>query len=80
MALLQGAIFLFFGVGLLIIDYRALRGGEIPVWGFGETRVSRRERPVYFWSAFALYGAGGVVLTIYAVRLLAGLTAPLPLA
>jgi len=80
MAALQGVIFLFFGVGLLIIDWRALRDASIPVWGFGESRARRRERPVRFWLAFVLYGAGGVVLTIYASRLLAGLAAPLPLA
>lgn len=80
MALLQGAIFLFFGVGLMVIDYRALRDGSIPVWGLGETRAHRGGRPVRFWLAFVLYGAGGVVLTIYALRLLAGLNAPLPLA
>ncbi|MGH6622935.1 MAG: hypothetical protein ACREBN_03135 [Burkholderiaceae bacterium] len=83
MALLQGAIFLFFGVGLLIIDYRALRSGTIPVWGFGfggRARVARDTRPLGFWLSFALYGAGGLALTIFGARVLAGLSSPLPLA
>lgn len=83
MALPQGAIFLFFGARLLIVAYRALRDDTIPVWGYGfgsNARVAREERPLSFWLAFGLYGAGGFALTVFAIWVLTGLSAPLPLA
>ncbi len=75
MAIFQGAMFLFFGVGLLLMIYRSLTTGWLPCGpnGFkGRQELKRHEQPIGFWLMFALYGAAGVTLLVFAIRLLAG--------
>ncbi|MGV8823778.1 hypothetical protein [Methylibium petroleiphilum] len=82
MSIFQGLLFLLLGAGLLRVDYRALRSGSLPCGpnGFkGRLAFSKSEQPVRFWMMFVLYGAGGLWLLAFALRLLAGQTAPLPL-
>jgi len=81
MAVMQGVPLLVVGVGLLVVDYRALTAGWLPC-GHGLTgrlRFRKAEQPVAFWAMFAVYGAAGLWLTIFALRLLAGQVEPLPL-
>jgi len=82
MALFQGVLFLFFGAGLVLVDFRALSTGLLPCGPNGlkgRLEFRRNDQPVGFWLMFALYGAGGFWLAIFALRLLAGQAAPLPL-
>ena len=82
MATFQGLLFRFFGIGLLLVDYQSLSRGWLPCGpkGFsGRLEFRRNEQPFLFWLMFVLYGAAGVALTIFAVRLLFGAAAPLPL-
>ncbi len=83
MAIFQGVLFLFFGIGLLVVDYQSLSKGWLPCGPNGlkgRLEFHRDEQPFSFWLMFALYGAGGLWLTGLAVRLFAGLAEPLPLA
>ena len=77
MALAQGLLFLLFGIGLLAVDYRALSTGWLPCGPKGLR--ARGEQPFGFWLMFVVYGAGGLWLAIFALRLLAGHAEPLPL-
>jgi hypothetical protein len=82
MAIAQGLLFLFFGVGLLLVDGQALRRGWLPCGPGGLTRrleFHRDRQPLGFWLMFAVYGAGGLWLLVLALRLLAGQAEPLPL-
>jgi hypothetical protein len=82
MAILQSAILLFFGVGLVLVNYRSLTTGWLPCGpnGFkGRLEFKRSEQPVGFWLMFALYGAGGAWLVVFGLRLLAGQVESLPL-
>lgn len=82
MSIIQGLLFLFFGAGLLLVDYRALRSGWLPCGpnGFkGRLEFRKNEQPVGFWVMFVLYGAGGLWLLVFALQLFAGQAAPLPL-
>lgn len=82
MSIFQGLMFLFFGAGLLWMDYRALRGGWLPCGPNGlkgRLEFRRNEQPVRFWVMFVLYGTGGLWLLVFALQLLAGQAAPLPL-
>ena len=82
MAIVQGLVFLFFGVGLLLVDYQSLSRGWLPCGpkGFsGRLEFRRNEQPVLFWLMFLVYGAAGIALIVFAVRLLLGNAAPLPL-
>jgi hypothetical protein len=82
MAVLQGVLFLVFGVGLLIVAYRALLTGWLPCGprGFsGRLELRKTEQPLAFWLMFVVYGAGGLWLAVFALRLLAGQVEPLPL-
>ncbi len=82
MTIFQGLLFLFFGVGLLWVDYRALHSGWLPCGpnGFkGRLEFRKDERPAGFWIMFVLYGAGGLWLLVFSLRLLAGQAEPLPL-
>lgn len=82
MAIVQGLLFLFFGVGLLWIDYRALHLGWLPCGpnGFrGRMKFRKDAQPVGFWLMFVVYGGCGLWLTVFALRLLAGQATPLPL-
>lgn len=82
MAIFQGLLFLLLGLGVLAVDYRSLARGWLP---FGPRGLSGRlefrrdEQPLGYWFAFALYGAGGIALVVFALRLLAGSATPLPL-
>lgn len=81
MATFQGLLFLVLGVGLLLVDYRALSSGWLPCGpnGFkGRLEFRKAEQPVRFWLMFILYGATGLWLVIFAVQLFAGQAAPLP--
>jgi len=82
MAIIQGLVFLFFGVGLLLVDYQSLSRGWLPCGpkGFSERLEFRRnEQPLLFWLMFLVYGTAGIALIVFAVRLLLGSAAPLPL-
>ena len=82
MAIFQGAMFLFFGVGLLLMNYRSLTTGWLPCGpnGFkGRLVFKKQEQPIGFWLMFTLYGAGGVWLLVFGMGLLAGQVEPLPL-
>lgn len=82
MAIFQALLFLFFGAGLLLADYRALSRGWLPCGANGlRGRVEFRkdEQPFGFWLMFVLYASGGIWLLFLAVQLLAGQVAPLPL-
>lgn len=81
MAVFQGLLFLFFGVGLLLVDYQSLSRGWLPCGpkGFsGRLEFRRHEQPFLFWLMFVVYGAAGIALIVFAVRLLLGSAAPLP--
>lgn len=82
MAIFQGILFLAFGIGLLLIDWRSLKTGWLPCGpnGFkGRLEFKRDEQPFGYWLMFVLYGAGGISLAIFSLRLLAGVAEPLPL-
>lgn len=82
MAILQGLLFLFFGIGLLVIDYQSLRKGWLPCGsnGFrGRLEFRKDEQPVGYWLMFVVYAAGGIWLTFLALQILVGLVEPVPL-
>ena len=82
MGIFQGLLLLAFGLGLLGVDLRALTTGRLPCGSNGlrgRLWVARSAQPAGFWLMFALYGAGGAWLAIFALRLLAGTAEPLPL-
>jgi hypothetical protein len=82
MATIQGLFFLVLGVGLLAVDYRSLSRGWLPCGpnGFkGRLEFHRAEQPLFFWLMFSIYGAAGVFLTVFAIRVLLGSVEPLPL-
>ena len=82
MAIFQGLLFLFFGVGLWLVNYRALSSGWLPCGPNGikgRLEFKRDASPLMFWLMFAIYTTGGLALIIFAIRLLAGLAVPLPL-
>ncbi|HEX7021308.1 MAG TPA: hypothetical protein VF171_00525 [Trueperaceae bacterium] len=81
MALVQGLLFLVFGVGLLSIDYQNLqRGGRLPAGPNGlrgRQEFESNSQAFGFWVMFALYGFGGLWLVIFALQLLLGYAEPL---
>jgi hypothetical protein len=82
MAIVQGLIFLFFGLGLLVMDWQSLTKGWLPCGPNllkGRLEFRRDAQPLAYWLMFAVYGAGGVWLTAFALRLLSGSAEPLPL-
>jgi len=82
MAIVQGLVFLFFGVGLLLVDYQSLSRGWLPCGPkgvSGRLEFRRNEQPFLFWLMFVVYGAAGIALIIFAFSLLLGGAAPLPL-
>jgi hypothetical protein len=82
MAIFEGLFFLVLGIGLLLIDYRALTNGMLPCGanGFkGRLEFTKTEQPAGFWLMFAVYGGAGIWLVIYSLLLLAGDAKPLPL-
>lgn len=82
MALFQGLLFLFFGVGILIMDYQSLSRGWLPFGpnGFkGRLEISKADHEVMYWLLFVLYAIAGIALIIFALRVLTGNAEPLPL-
>lgn len=80
-SVIQAAFFLIFGFGLLGVCYQGLSKGSLPCGPNGlrgRTEFSRRDQPFLYWMMFAVYGAGGLWLITYALRLLSGTTTPLP--
>jgi len=81
MTVFHGLLFRILGAGLLRVDCRALRSGWLPCGPNGlrgRLELRRGKQPAGFWLMFALYGAGGLWLLVFALRLLAGLAEPLP--
>lgn len=82
MAIFQGALFLFFGVCLLVMDWRSLKSGWLPCGPNGlkgRLEFTRAGQPLGYWVMFVLYGVAGAWLLVFSVRLLAGHAEPLPL-
>lgn len=82
MATFQSIFFLIFGIGLVGVAWRSLSTGWLPCGpnGFkGRLQIEREAQPLFYWVLFASYTAAGLALTVFAVRLLAGWAAPLPL-
>ena len=82
MALFQSLFFLVFGVGLVLVALQGAKRGWLPNGpnGFKQGEgVRKSDSPVAFWFFFSLYCGGGVVLAIYALRLIFGSAASLPL-
>jgi len=82
MAILQGALLLIFGIGLLLMDYHALATGLLPCGPNGirgRLELRKDTQPLAFWLIFGVYMVGGLALTIYAALLLFGRVDPLPL-
>ncbi len=72
---------IIFGVGLLIVAYRAHQAGEIPAGsaGFKSYRPSRTENPGAFYFFLALYTGRGLALLVWGILVVAGVARPLPL-
>lgn len=82
MGTFQGLLFLVFGLGLLVIDYRSLAKGWLPFGPNGlkgRLEFRRAEQPGLYWLAFTAYLVFGLLLTLFALRLLVGWAEPLPL-
>lgn len=82
MAGFQGVLFLILGVGLLAVDAQSLSKGVLPCGSrglSGRLEFSRTEQPCLYWLMFAVYAAIGLWLIVIAVRILTGVSAPLPL-
>jgi hypothetical protein len=82
MATFQGVLFLVLGVGLLFVVYQSLSRGFLPCGPkglSGRLEFRKDEQPLAFWLLFLLYAAAGLALTIFAVRVLTGSAASLPL-
>jgi hypothetical protein len=82
MAQFEGWFLLVLGVGVIAVAVQGVIRGWLPNGpnGFkpGEG-VSRERQPIGFWLFFGVYVAGGLWVTIYALRLLLGHAEPLPL-
>ena len=82
MALFQGIFFLILGLGLLGVAYQSLARGWLPFGsnGFkGRLEWRRDEQPGLFWLAWALDATAGLVMAVFALGLLLGVSTPLPL-
>lgn len=82
MALFQGIFFLILGLGLLGLAYQSLARGWLPFGsnGFkGRLEWRRDEQPGLFWLALAMYATAGLVMAVFALGLLLGVSTPLPL-
>jgi hypothetical protein len=78
-AAVQASFFLVLGVGLVLIALQGASRGWLPNGPNGFRRgegVHRRESPLMFWFFFALYGGGGLALTVLAIQLFLGNAAP----
>jgi hypothetical protein len=82
MALFQGFLLLFFGIGLLLMVYQSLDAERLPCGpnGFkGRVEFSRRQQPLGYWLMFTVYCAGGLWCLFTALSVLSGRIEPLPL-
>lgn len=82
MRIFQGLFVLFFGAGLLLIVYQSLSRGWLPLGPNGlkgRLEFRRDDQPILFWLLFLAYAAAGLVLGVFALRLLGGNAVPLPL-
>ena len=82
MAKIQGLFFIVMGLGLALVALQGVKKGWLPNGpnGFKKGEGVRRDgQPIGFWFFFLIYFCGGSALAIYALRLLAGGAAPLPL-
>jgi len=82
MAIVQGLLLLSFGVGLLVMDWRSLKSGWLPCGPNGlkgRLEFTRSGQPIGYWIMFLLYGAAGLWLLQFSLRLLGGHAEPLPL-
>ena len=82
MALIQGLLFLVFGVGILLVVYQSLSRGWLPCGPNGlkgRLEFHRDKQPILFWLLFVIYSVAGIVLIVFALRVLIGNAAPLPL-
>ncbi len=82
MPLFQGIVFLILGLGLLGEAYQSLARGWLPFGsnGFkGRLEWRRDEQPGLFWLAWALNATAGLVMAVFALGLLLGVSTPLPL-
>jgi hypothetical protein len=80
--LLVGVLARELGVGLMWMDLRALGTGWLPCGSNGlraRLEIQRETQPLGFWILFAAYAAGGAWMVVFALRVLAGYAAPLPL-
>jgi hypothetical protein len=75
-------LFLFFGIGLLVVDYQSLTKGWLPCGPNGlkgRLEFHRDTETVRYWLMFLVYGIAGLWMTGFAIRLLIGHAEPLPL-
>lgn len=82
MALFQGIFFLVLGLGLLGVAYQSLARGWLPFGSNGlkgRLEWRRDEQPALFWLTWALYATAGLVMAVFALGLLLGVSTPLPL-
>ena len=82
MALFQGLLFLVFGVGISLVVYQSLSRGRLPCGPNGlkgRLEFHRDQQPILFWLLFVIYSVAGLVLIVFALRVLTGNAAPLPL-
>ena len=85
MTIIQGVIFLFFGAGVLFVNYISLSTGWLPCGanifkGFnGRVGVKRIEQSFGYWLLFAFYGIAGIWMLGFGIALLAGHAEPLPI-
>lgn len=82
MAVFQGLLLLFFGVGLLVVDYQSLARGWLPCGPNGlkgRLEFRRDEQPLGYWLMFIVYGAGGIWCLFAGIGILMGWAEPLPL-
>ena len=79
---IQGWFLLVMGVGLVAVAVQGIFRGWLPNGPNGFKRgegVSRDSQPLGFWFFFSVYFAGGAAVAIYALLLLTGHAAPMPL-
>lgn len=82
MAIFQGLLFLFFGIGLVAVDIQSLSRGWLPCGPNGlkgRLEFHRDRQPALYWLMFAVYGLAGLWLGLFGLRLLLGSAEPLPL-
>lgn len=71
MRLIEGLLFLFFGIGFLIVTWQALKSGEIPFGrGYKTAYTKREDEPAKFYVAIVFYICFGSLLILYAISIL----------